>query len=155
MISKVTYLGNLRTSSIHLQSGSEIISDAPIDNNGKGEAFSPTDTVANALASCMFTVMGIKANAMGIDFSGSTAEVTKVMGIKARDLKVDFVGSTASVTKIMQAEPRRIGAIEIVFEMNVATDEKTKTILERTAMTCPVFLSLNQDIEKRIRFNWK
>ena len=133
MTSKVTYLGDLRTSSIHLQSGSEIISDAPLDNNGKGEAFSPTDTVANALASCMMTVMGIKA----------------------RDLNVDFVGSTASVTKIMQAEPRRISAIEIVFDMNGVTDEKTKTILERTAMTCPVFLSLNSDVEKRISFNWK
>jgi uncharacterized OsmC-like protein len=133
MTSKVTYLGDLRTSSIHLQSGIEIISDAPLDNNGKGEAFSPTDTVANALASCMMTVMGIKA----------------------RDLEVDFVGSTASVTKIMQAEPRRINAIEIVFDMNVSTDEKNKTILERTAMTCPVFLSLNPEIEKRISFNWK
>lgn len=133
MTSKVTYLGDLRTSSIHLQSGSEIISDAPLDNNGKGEAFSPTDTVANALASCMMTVMGIKA----------------------RDLNVDFTGSTAAVTKIMQAEPRRINTIEIVFDMNVSTDEKIKTILERTAMTCPVFLSLNIEIEKRISFNWK
>ncbi len=133
MTSKVTYLGDLRTSSIHIQSGTEIISDAPLDNNGKGEAFSPTDTVANALASCMMTVMGIKA----------------------RDLNVDFTGSTASVTKIMQAEPRRINAIEIDFEMSISVDEKTKTILERTAMTCPVFLSLNPEIEKRIRFNWK
>ncbi len=133
MTSKVTYLGDLRTSSIHLQSGSEIISDAPLDNNGKGEAFSPTDTVANALASCMMTVMGIKAC----------------------DLNLDFVGSTASVTKIMQAEPRRISAVEIVFVMKGVTDEKTKTILERTAMTCPVFLSLNSDVEKRISFNWK
>ena len=133
MTSKVTYIGDLRTSSIHLQSGNEIISDAPIDNNGKGEAFSPTDTVANALASCMMTVMGIKA----------------------RDMDVDFKGSTASVTKIMQAEPRRIGAIEIIFDMNVAADSKTKTILERAAMTCPVFLSLNTEIEKRITFNWK
>ncbi|MFM9824760.1 OsmC family protein [Flavobacterium sp.] len=132
MTSKVTYLGDLRTSSIHLQSGSEIISDAPLDNNGKGEAFSPTDTVANALASCMMTVMGIKA----------------------RDLNVDFVGSTAAVSKIMQAEPRRISSIEIVFYMNIITDDKTKTILERTAMTCPVFLSLNPDIEKKISFNW-
>jgi uncharacterized OsmC-like protein len=133
MTSKVTYLGELRTSSIHLQSGTEIISDAPLDNNGKGEAFSPTDTVANALASCMMTVMGIKA----------------------RDLNIDFIGSTAAVTKIMQSEPRRIKAIEIDFDMNVTTDEKTKTILERTALTCPVFLSLNPEIEKRIRFNWK
>lgn len=133
MTSKVTYLGDLRTSSIHIQSGSEIVSDAPLDNNGKGEAFSPTDTVANALASCMMTVMGIKA----------------------RDLNIELTGSTAEVTKIMNAEPRRIGAIEIVFNMSIDLDQKNKTILERTAMTCPVFLSLNIEIEKRITFNWK
>ena len=132
MTSKVTYLGDLRTSSIHVQSGSEIISDAPLDNNGKGEAFSPTHTVAKALASCMMTIMGIKA----------------------RDLEVDFVGSTAEVTKIMNAEPRRIGAIEIVFQMKSNADEKSKTILERAAMTCPVFLSLSSEIEKKITFNW-
>jgi uncharacterized OsmC-like protein len=133
MTSKVTYLGDLRTSSIHIQSGSENISDAPLDNNGKGEAFSPTDTVANALATCMMTIMGIKA----------------------RDMNVDFKGSTASVTKIMNTEPRRIGAIEIVFEMTGVSEQKDKTILERAAMTCPVFLSLNTDIEKQITFNWK
>jgi len=133
MTSKVTYLGDLRTTSIHLQSGTEILSDAPLDNNGKGEAFSPTDLVANALGSCMFTIMGIKA----------------------RDMNVSIENSTASVTKIMQAEPRKISAIEIVFDMNYAPDEKTKTILERAAMTCPVFLSLHPDIEKRITFNWK
>ncbi|WP_433816250.1 OsmC family protein [Flavobacterium johnsoniae] len=133
MTSKVTYLGDLRTKSIHIQSGSEIISDAPLDNNGKGEAFSPTDTVANALASCMMTIMGIKA----------------------RDLEVDFAGSTAEVTKIMNAEPRRIGAIEIVFQMKSNADEKSKTILERAAMTCPVFLSLSSEIEKNVTFNWE
>ena len=95
--SKVTYLGELRTSSLHLQSGSEIISDAPIDNNGKGEAFSPTDTVANGLASCMFTVMGIKAREMGVDFSNSTAEVTKIMG----------------------TDPRRITEIQVTFNMSI------------------------------------
>jgi len=133
MTSKVTYLGDLRTSSIHLQSGSVIISDAPLDNHGKGEAFSPTDTVANALACCMMTIMGIKA----------------------RDLNLELEGSVASVTKIMNAEPRRIGTIEIVFEMSLVTDSKNKIILERAAMTCPVFLSLNTDIEKKISFNWK
>lgn len=133
MTSKVTYLGDLRTASIHLQSGTEILSDAPVDNNGKGEAFSPADTVANALASCMMTIMGIKA----------------------RDMNVDLKDSTASVIKIMNAEPRRIGAIEITFEMVGTTDQKNKTILERAAMTCPVFLSLNTEIEKRITFNWK
>ena len=131
--SKVTYLGNLRTSSVHLQSGSEIITDAPVDNNGKGEAFSPTDTVANGLATCMLTVMGIKA----------------------RDLDVNFDGSTAEVTKIMGTEPRRITEIHVVFTMNLVTDEKTKTILERTAMTCPVHFSLHPDIKKKITFNWR
>ncbi len=131
--SKVTYLGDLRTSSIHLASGSEIISDAPIDNNGKGEAFSPTDTVANALASCMFTVMGIKA----------------------RDLEVDFSNSTAEVTKIMGTDPRRITEILVTFDMNITVSEKDKTILERTAMTCPVFNSLHPDIKKEVVFNWK
>lgn len=131
--STVTYLGDLRTSSIHLQSGSQIITDAPTDNNGKGEAFSPTDTVANGLASCMFTVMGIKAQDLGVDFSGSTAQVTKIMA----------------------AEPRRISEIHVNFNMNLASDEKTKTILERTAMTCPVFYSLNPDIKKEISFVWK
>ena len=133
MTSKVTYLGDLRTSSVHIQSGTEILSDAPVDNNGKGEAFSPTDTVANALASCMMTIMGIKA----------------------RDLNIDFKGSTAAVTKIMNAEPRRIGAIEIVFEMQGITEQKDKTILERAAMTCPVFLSLNTEIKKDISLIWK
>lgn len=133
MTSKITYLGDLRTSSIHLQSGSEIISDAPIDNNGKGEAFSPTDTVANALGSCMFTVMGIKA----------------------QDLNVDLSNSTAEITKIMAADPRRISEIHVVFNFSVATDIKNKTILERTAMTCPVYYSLQPDIKKVITFNWK
>ncbi|CAM3665255.1 OsmC family protein [Flavobacterium saliperosum] len=133
MTSKVTYLGDLRTSSIHTNSGSEIISDAPLDNNGKGEAFSPTDTVANALASCMFTVMGIKARDMEVDFSGSTAEVTKVMG----------------------TEPRRITEVHVTFNMSISADDKTRTILEKTAMTCPVFFSLHPDIKKEIKFNWK
>ena len=131
--SKVTYLGDLRTSSIHLQSGSEIITDAPLDNNGKGEAFSPTDTVANGLASCMFTVMGIKA----------------------KDLEVDFYGSNAEVTKIMGIDPRRITEILVTFNFSIHPDDKIKTILERTAMTCPVFFSLHPEIKKEIVFNWK
>ena len=133
MTSIVTYLGDLRTSSIHLQSGTEILSDAPVDNNGKGEAFSPTDILANALASCMMTIMGIKA----------------------RDMELDLKGSTAEVIKIMNAEPRRIGAIEIAFEMYGTVNIKNRTVLERAAMTCPVFLSLHPEIEKRIVFNWK
>ena len=133
MTSKITYLGDLRTSSIHVSSGSEIISDAPVDNHGKGEAFSPTDTVANALATCMFTVMGIKALSMDVDFSGATAEVTKVMG----------------------TDPRRITEIHVMFNMNVSPDDKTKAVLEKTAMTCPVLQSLHPDILKDVVFNWK
>ncbi|WP_338408142.1 OsmC family protein [uncultured Flavobacterium sp.] len=133
MTSKVTYLGDLRTSSIHLQSGTQILSDAPTDNQGKGEAFSPTDLVANALGSCMVSIMAIKS----------------------KDLDLDLVGSTVFVTKIMQAEPRKIDKIIIVLNMSVATTDKNKTILERVAKNCPVLLSLNADIEKEITFNWK
>lgn len=132
MTSKVTYLGDLRTSSVHLQSGTEIVSDAPLDNNGRGEAFSPTDAVANALATCMFTIMGIKARDMGININGATAEVTKVMA----------------------ADPRRISQIDIVFNILIDADEKTKTILERAALTCPVHYSLHPDIIKNVTFNW-
>ena len=133
MTSKITYLGELRTSSIHLESGAEILSDAPKDNHGKGEAFSPTDTVANALGSCMMSIMGIKA----------------------KDLNLDLVGSTIEITKIMNAEPRRIGKIIVVLNMSVAADGKNDVILERAAMTCPVFLSLHPDIDKEITFHWK
>lgn len=133
MTSRVVYNGDLRTTSVHLQSGTEILSDAPKDNHGKGEAFSPTDLIANSLATCMFSIMGIKA----------------------RDLNVDLSGSTAMVTKIMQAEPRKISRIEIIFDIVISVDAKTKTILERAALTCPVHLSLHPDIEKDVVFNWK
>ena len=133
MTSKVTYLGDLRTSSIHIQSGTEIISDAPIDNNGKGEAFSPTDTVANGLASCMMTMMGIKA----------------------RDLEIDLSNSTAEVTKIMGTDPRRIIEIQVKMDMAIGVDQRMKLILERTAMTCPVLNSLHPNIKKDVTFNWK
>ncbi|OIQ20108.1 MAG: osmotically inducible protein OsmC [Flavobacterium sp. MedPE-SWcel] len=132
MTSKVTYLGNLRTSSVHVQSGNEIISDAPLDNNGKGEAFSPTDTVANALASCMLTVMGIKA----------------------RDMDVNMDDSVAEVTKSMQSNPRRISKIAVALVMKSDVDDKTKTILERVALSCPVYQSLHPDIDKDITFKW-
>lgn len=129
----VRYLGELRTSSMHLQSGTEILTDAPTDNQGKGEAFSPTDMVTNSLATCMITIMAIKAREMDFELKGTTAEVTKIMA----------------------AEPRRIAAIHINFEMNLVADDKTKIILERAAMTCPVYHSLHPDIEKLITFNWK
>lgn len=133
MLSKVTYLGDLRTSSEHLQSGEVIITDAPVDNFGKGEAFSPTDMVTNATASCMFTIMEIKANAMGLDIKGSTAEVYKEM----------------------RAEPRMISKVTVRFSMHTKVDEKQRLILERAALTCPVYLSLHPDIIKDIEFEWK
>lgn len=130
--SKILYVGDLRTESTHLQSGTVIITDAPTDNHGKGEAFSPTDMVANSLATCMFSIMGIKAKQLGIDLKGSNAEVTK----------------------IMQGEPRMIKEIVVVFNMVGFINDKTKLILERAALTCPVFLSLHPDITKNITFNW-
>lgn len=133
MTSKVTYLGDLRTECTHLQSGNTFITDAPLDNNGKGEAFSPTDTVATGLASCMMTVMGIKA----------------------RDMAIEMKGTTATVNKIMAADPRRISRIEVTFNFPFSVDEKSRTILEHTANTCPVHYSLHPDIEKVIVFNWQ
>lgn len=129
----VRYLGELRTSCMHMQSGTEILTDAPTDNHGKGEAFSPTDLVATALGSCMVSIMAIKS----------------------KDLDIELKGSTVEVTKIMQAEPRKIARIEVILNMSVSTSDKNKTILERTAMNCPVLLSLHPDIEKVVTFNWK
>ncbi|EIJ37189.1 OsmC family protein [Galbibacter orientalis] len=129
----VTYLGALRTKCVHLKSNNSFITDAPTDNNGKGEAFSPTDTVATSLASCMLTVMGIKA----------------------RDMEVDLTETTATVTKTMDVNPRRISKIEVVFDIPAHVDEKTRKILEKTANTCPVHYSLHPDIEKVITFNWR
>jgi putative redox protein len=131
--SNITYVGDLRTVCIHLQSGTQILTDAPTDNHGKGEAFSPTDLVATALGSCMVSIMGIKS----------------------KDLNVDLKDSTVSITKIMQSEPRKIAKIEVILNMSIETSEKNKTILERAAMTCPVLLSLHPDIEKDVAFNWK
>lgn len=130
--SKVTYLGNLRTENEHIKSGSTFITDAPTDNNGKGEAFSPTDTVATGLANCMITVMGIKAREMGVNMDGTTAEVTKTMA----------------------ANPRRISKIEINLKFPEGIEEKSRKILENTGRTCPVMQSLHPDIEKDIIFNW-
>lgn len=132
MTSKVVYRGDLRTEAVHLQSSSEIITDAPVDNHGKGEAFSPTDTVATALASCMLTVMGIKA----------------------KDLNLNLKGTSAEVTKTMAANPRRISKVEIKINFLETYPEKTRKILENTAKTCPVLESLHPDMEKIISFHY-
>ena len=131
MTSKVTYTGELRTNCIHIQSGSEFITDAPVDNNGLGQAFSPTDTIATGLASCMLTVMGIKANNLEIDLTNATAEVTKHMSVN----------------------PRRISKIEINISMPSNISDKNRKILKHTANTCPVHYSLHPDIEKVVTFN--
>ena len=132
MTSKVTYLGNLRTENIHIKSGNSYLTDAPVDNKGKGEAFSPTDTVATGLANCMLTIMGIKAAQMDVSLEGTVA----------------------SVTKTMSADPRRISKIKVEFDFPNALDLKSQKILEHTANTCPVHYSLHPDIEKEIIFNW-
>lgn len=132
MTSRVIYKGNLRTEAEHLQSKSVMITDAPIDNHGKGEAFSPTDTVATALATCMLTVMGIKAQEMDISLDGTSAEVTKTMA----------------------ANPRRISKIEVVLKFPKSYSEKETKILENTARTCPVLQSLHPELEKIITFQY-
>jgi uncharacterized OsmC-like protein len=128
------YLGQLRTEATHTQSGNILITDAPLDNNGKGEAFSPTDTVAAALASCMMTIMGIVAE---------------------RD-QLDMTGLTASITKIMTATlPRKIAEIQVDFSWEdcQATDaERSK--LKKAALTCPVALSLHPELKQTIHFDF-
>lgn len=135
MTSTVIYAGELRTVATHLQSGSVIQTDAPLDNQGKAERFSPTDLVATALGSCMMTVMGIKA----------------------RDMAVDLRGVEISIEKLMKTEPRRIGGIHLTFNFpdTLQTDEKQRTILERAAHACPVIYSIHPDIEVKVAFNWK
>jgi uncharacterized OsmC-like protein len=135
MTSQVIYEGNLRTVGTHLQSGTVIETDAPTDNQGKGERFSPTDLVATALGNCMLTIMGIKA----------------------RDMQLNLEGTTIDITKNMVTNPRRIGEIKVIinFPENLQAEEKQKTILERAAMTCPVFESLHPDLKKDVEFKWK
>ena len=126
----IVYQNNLRTESEHIASGEKIITDAPVDNNGKGEAFSPTDLVATALGSCMITIMAISANKYDIDVTGTNA----------------------SVKKIMESDPRRISKISIDINMNKNIEEKDRKRLERAALACPVHKSLHPDLEKKIRF---
>ncbi len=133
MTSEVVYNGELRTTCTHLRSGSRFETDAPIDNNGKGERFSPTDLMATSLATCMITVMGIKARTMGFDLNGIKIEVLK----------------------IMKAEPRRVSGIELNFHFTEewnAFDEKTKTILKNVGENCPVMKSIHPDIEVKINY---
>ena len=131
MTSTVVYNGNLRTTCTHLKSGSDFETDAPVDNNGKGERFSPTDLMATSLGTCMITVMGIKAATLGIDLKGITIDVEK----------------------IMKPNPRRVGGINLFFHIpeNLQDlDEKTRAILKHTGNTCPVQQSIHPDIEVKV-----
>ena len=130
MISKVKYKGELRTEAEHLRSGKTIITDAPIDNQGKGEAFSPTDLVATALASCMMTIMGIVAE---------------------RD-EIELEGTMAEVEKIMAENPRRIGEIKIKIKFSQKLNRYERDKLERAARSCPVSGSLNHNLKETVEF---
>ncbi len=131
--SKIAYLGNLRTEAVHLQSGIKIITDAPTDNNGKGEAFSPTDLMSTSLGSCMLTIMGIVAQRHEINIEGTTIDITK----------------------IMEANPRRVSEIIVEFQMPKNNySEKDKQLLENAAKTCPVAQSLKVELKQTVIFNY-
>ena len=131
--SRIVYKGNLRTEAEHLNSESKIITDAPLDNQGKGEAFSPTDLVATALGSCMLTIIGIKA----------------------RDKNIDIEGMTIDITKIMRSNPRKISEVIVEFNFpNKNYTEKEMKIIENCAKTCPVALSLDKELKQSLIFNF-
>ena len=129
---EIKYKGDLRTTAIHLDSGSEITTDAPKANHGLGETFSPTDMVCTALASCILTIMAITVEKDNIDIKGTTAVVKKTMG----------------------TNPRRIAKIDIDLTFPREYDQKTKTILERAAYNCPVHHTLSETVEKNISFTY-
>ncbi len=133
--SKVTYLGALTTMATHLKSGKSMLTDAPVDNNGKGDAFSPTDLCATSLGSCAMTIIGIAAQKEKHEFKGSDIDITKIMTDSA---------------------PRKIAKIVVEFNLKCkpALDKQQKERYERAAHTCPVSLSLHPDIEQEMIFNW-
>ena len=133
MTSTVIYEGNLRTVCEHLRSGTRIETDAPVDNNGRGERFSPTDLVATALGTCMLTIMGMRA----------------------RELQVDLTGVKIEVEKIMKSDPRRIGGINLTFHFpdTFEITQKQEKILKIAAETCPVIYSIHPDIE--VNLHWE
>ncbi len=133
---KIKYLGGLSTEAIHIRSGKSILTDAPVDNNGKGEAFSPTDLAATSLGCCAITVIGIAAQKEGHEFKNSEIEITKIMTSEA---------------------PRKIQKIIVEFALTCEPPltESEKKRYERVAHTCPVALSLHPDIEQEMIFNWQ
>ena len=129
---ETTYIGDLRTENIHVQSGTKILTDAPTDNQGKGEAFSPTDLLAESLAGCMLTTMAILGGKQGITIDGTTCEVTKIMA----------------------ANPRRVAEVVINFKFPKEYSDDEKQILEGIAYGCPVAVSLHPDLKKTVDFGW-
>lgn len=132
-IAEVHYTGQLSCKATHLKSGQEITTDAPTDNNGKGQAFSPTDLLATSLASCMLTVMGIKARSLGFDLEEASAEVVKEM----------------------ESNPRRVGAVTVKISLKQNCDEATRKVLEQVGRNCPVAKSLHPDLVQDTSFAWK
>ncbi len=132
--SKVKYLGDLRTEALHLYSGVKLITDAPLDNQGKAEYFSPTDLAATSLATCGLTIMGIAARTHGFNIDGTEA----------------------TVTKVMYSNPRRIGEVHIEYQLpDIDYTDKQKKIIELAGTTCPVALSLHPDLKQVITFHFK
>jgi putative redox protein len=134
MTAEIIYNGNLRTSATHLFSGTSIETDAPLDNQGLAERFSPTDLLATALGSCMLTIMGIAA--------------------RTHNINID--GTKANIEKIMANDPRRVGEIVVSFHFTALANftDKEKIILERAALNCPVHKSLSADMIKTVHFHW-
>ena len=134
MTSQIIYKGELRTEAQHLHSGTIIETDAPSDNKGKGERFSPTDTLCVALATCIVTTMALKAN----------------------DMEIDLSNTAIAVTKHMLSDPRRIGKVDVIlsFPGTLQLDEKDRIILQRVGDNCPVMKSLHPDLEVNVDYNW-
>ncbi len=131
---KTTYLGDLRTENTHLQSGCKIITDAPTDNRGKGEAFSPTDLLATSLGNCIMTIMGIKA----------------------MDNNIDIKGTELNITKIMASDPRRVAEVVLEFKFsNKGYSDEEKQMIESVAGISPVPLSVHENLKQTIIFNWQ
>ena len=134
MTSSIIYTGHLRCECTHIQSGTVIETDAPTDNRGKGERFSPTDTLCVALATCIVTTMALKAT----------------------DMQIELAGTKLAVTKHMLSDPRRIGKIEVIltFPETLQVEEKDRVILQRVGDNCPVMKSLHPDLDVHVEYNW-
>lgn len=130
---EIVYEGQLHCQATHGPSGCTLSTDAPVDNKGRGESFSPTDLLATALGSCMATIMGIQADTLGIDISGMKIRVEKIMATDS---------------------PRRIARLPVRIEMPIPHEDKTATVMARAAAHCPVHHSIHPDIEVPVEWVW-